>query len=431
MALPDIFAQAGIKPTNATPKPTTVSPQPKITTPITTPFDTGSATKVVTPAGNTSYQTPAPVATQASAAAASTNRNSPPTDIPPAGYEYKWLSLPGTSGTGQWKLYPIAGYVGTGGAGGTTTVTAVPGSTGLSTTGTRTLAADTFANTLAVIFGAQEASQPYVAKLYSLVSNYYKTGSTVDEALNLAIREARTTNVIPEFTKRFAGIFALDDQLKAGKAVSVPTIAEFFAAEAKMGEVLTNAGLGDLATQEFLGGVIGKGKSVLEVSNLISNTFSTIDNAPAALKATLSTYFPGVDRASIAKALLTGAEGAAALDKKIKGISVLSAAGSQGITTDLATASDVAAQGYDYQQALTGFGTVNQLQRANTIAEFSGNKFTQAQAMSATFGKSIEEKNKLEQLAATEQGRFGASSGTSKGAFSTSYLNRQGKSGAF
>jgi hypothetical protein len=91
--------------------------------------------------------------------------------------------------------------------------TTVPGSTGFSTTSTRTLAADTFANTLAIIFGAQEASQPYVAKLYSLVSNYYKTGSTIDEALNLAIREARTTNAIPEFTKRFAGIFALDDLL--------------------------------------------------------------------------------------------------------------------------------------------------------------------------------------------------------------------------
>jgi len=156
-----------------------------------------------------------------------------------------------------------------------------------------------------------------------------------------------------------------------------------------MGEVLTNAGLGDLATQEFLGGVIGLGKSVLEVANLISQTFSTIDNAPASLKRDLATYFPGADRVSIARALLTGPEGAAELDKRIKGISVLSAAGSQGITTDLATASDIAAQGYDYQQSLTGFGTVKQLQRANELASLTGDKFTQEQAIQATFGKSI------------------------------------------
>ena len=298
----------------------------------------------------------------------------------------------------------------------TSGITAVPGSTGLAAGATRTLARDTFANTFALIFGSKEASQPYVGKLYDLVSGFYKTGSTVDDALNLAIRQAREEKVIPEFTKRFAGIFALDDQFKAGKAISVPTIAEFFAAEAKMGEVLTNAGLGDLATQEFLGNVIGLGKSVLEVGNLISNTFSTIDNAPASLKADFATYFPGVDRVSIARALLTGPEGAAELDKRIKGISVLSAAGSQGIKTDLATASDIAAQGYDYQQSLTGFGTVNQLQRANTLAEFGGNKFTQAQAISATFGKSIEEKKKLEQIDALERARYAARSGLSQNA---------------
>jgi hypothetical protein len=294
-----------------------------------------------------------------------------------------------------------------------------PGSTALSTTTTRALGRDAFANTLALIFGAAEASQPYVSKLYDLVSGFYNSGSTIDEALNLAIREAKTKNVIPEFTARFAGIFALEEQLRQGKAVSVPTIAEFFAAEAKMGEVLTAAGLGDLATQEFLGGVIGKGKSVLEVTNLISETFTTIDNAPAALKQTLATYFPGVDRASIAKALLMGAEGAAELDKKIRGISVLSAAGSQGISTDLTSASDIAAQGYDYQQSLTGFGTVKQLERANQLASLTGDKFTQEQAISATFGKSIEEKKKLEKISELEQSRYAGRSGLARGALAS------------
>jgi len=296
---------------------------------------------------------------------------------------------------------------------------AIPGSTALSTTTTRALGRDAFANTLALIFGAAEASQPYVSKLYDLVSGFYNSGSTIDEALNLAIREAKTKNVIPEFTERFAGIFALEDQLRLGKAVSVPTIAEFFAAEAKMGEVLTAAGLGDLATQKILGGIIGKGKSVLEVTNLISETFTTIDNAPAALKQTFATYFPGVDRASIAKALLMGAEGAAELDKKIRGISVLSAAGSQGISTDLTSASDIAAQGYDYQQSLTGFGTVKQLERANQLASLTGDKFTQEQAISATFGKSIEEKKKLEKISELEQSRYAGRSGLARGALAS------------
>jgi hypothetical protein len=170
------------------------------------------------------------------------------------------------------------------------TTTVAPGSTGAQVGSDKVYATDTFKNTFALLFGAKEANEPYVNKLYELTSGFYKTGSTQEEAMNLAIRQAYNDNVIPEFTKRFAGIFALDAKLKAGEAITVPTIAEFFAAEAKMGTVLTEAGLGDLATQEFLGDVIGRGKSVAEVGNLISEAFNTIDNAPQALKSTCYQY---------------------------------------------------------------------------------------------------------------------------------------------
>jgi hypothetical protein len=282
-------------------------------------------------------------------------------------------------------------------------------------TQTGVLAEDTFRNTLALLWGNKEASEPYVGKLYQFVSGFYKSGSTIDEAINLSIRKARDEGAIPEFTKRFAGIFALEDKLKAGQAVQVPTIKEFFAAEAKMGEILQSAGLGSLATQEFLGGVIGKGKSVLDVSNLVSDVFNTIDYAPAALKETLSTYFPGVDRASIAKAILTGEQGATELSNKIKGISVLSAAGTQGVKgIDLTYAQNIANMGISYQEALTGFGTVKNLERAGTIAEFSGNQFTSGQAQQAVFEKSAQQLSILDQIKAQELGRFQGQSGLTK-----------------
>lgn len=286
-----------------------------------------------------------------------------------------------------------------------------------SLTADRVYAKDTFINTLKLTFGAKEAAQPYVGKLYDLVSGFYKSGSTEDEALNLAIREARTSNIIPEFTERFKGIFALEDQLKAGKAVSVPTIAEFFAAEAKMGEVLTNAGLGDLATQSFLGDIIGQGKSVLEVGNLISDVFTTIDNAPTALKTSLQTYFPGVDRVSMAKAILTGPQGAAELAQKVKGISVQSAAGSQGLGIDLASAQDIANMGYDYNQALTGFGQVAQslptfekLQemRLGTNVETSD---AQSMLQNSIFGKNAAAQAAIDKAAREEEARFKSSAG--------------------
>ena len=296
-----------------------------------------------------------------------------------------------------------------------------PGSTGTeytsaTTLSERTLAKDTFANTLALLLGANEASQPWVNEMYNLTSGFYNTGSTIEEALNLSLYEAKQKGLAPQFTKRFAGVFALQDKLQKGEAVTVPTIAEFIKSEAAIGDTLRTAGLGDIATQDFIGNVIGAGNSVLDVGNLISSTFTTIDNAPAALRKTLDTYFPSVDRVSLAKALLTGTEGYQALDKKIRGISVLSAAGSQGISTDLATASDLAARGFDYGQALTGFGQVKELQRADTLAKMQGYDFTQKEAIGYTFEQNQSAKEKAEKIKATEIGKFQGEAGLSASA---------------
>ena len=289
----------------------------------------------------------------------------------------------------------------------------------------RTLASDTFTNTFALIFGKAEAAQPYVKQLYTIVSGFYKTGSTIEESLNLAIRQARQDKVIPEFTKRFKGIFDLEDKFIAGAAVEVPTIAEFFAAESKMGELLNQAGLNDLATQEFLGNVIGQGKSVATVANLISDAFNTIDTAPTALRETLNTYFPNVDRTSLAKAILTGEQGAKALSDKIKGISVLSAAGSQGVSgIGLDYAQNLANMGIDYQEALTGFGQVKNLERGNILAQFGGGTFSSAQAQKAVFEKSIEEQNRIDVLRELERGRFLGDAGTTKSSFISGTLGQ-------
>ena len=295
----------------------------------------------------------------------------------------------------------------------------------------RTLASDTFKATLGLLFGKAEAGKSYVDKLYSLVSGFYKSGSEVEDAINLALYQAESENAIPEFTSRFSGIFALRDAKQKGAAITVPTIAEFFATEAKMGEVLTNAGLSELATESFLGGVIGRQKSVNEVALLISDVFNTIDYAPKELKDTLSTYFPGVDRVAIAKAILTGPEGAQALSQKIKGVSVLSAAQQSGMSISLATATDIANRGYDYNAALTGYGQVRGLSRANELAGLTGGTFTQEQAQNSIFMKNASDLSQLASIKETEINRFASETGNMKGSYSTGYLSKSSGSGQF
>ena len=314
----------------------------------------------------------------------------------------KWVMPPKPTGAGSWVWDNVKGWVNT---------TVNPGSSGATTQGGPTLALNTFKNTLALFFGAQEMSQAWVDGLYKSVSNFYNTGSTIDESLNLALQDVRNNPTLKPFTDRFKGIYALQDRLAAGEAVSVPTIAEYFKTEEAMGDVLRNVGLGDLAKQDFLGDILGKGKSLLEVTNLIDTVFNAIDNAPEALKTDLQTYFPGVDRTSLAKALLTGKEGWAELDKKVKGISVLSAAKSQGITVDLPTASDLALLGTDYAGALSGFQQVKELERGRFLGQTQGIDLTQQETIGATFKKDAAALAKLEKIRQGEYAKFSGSSG--------------------
>jgi hypothetical protein len=288
----------------------------------------------------------------------------------------------------------------------------VPGSTGKEFGSDRTLAKDTFKNTLALFFGAQEISKGWADGLYGVVAGFYNSGSTIDEALNLSLQEVRTNPSLKAFTDRFKGIYALQDRLAKGEAIEVPTIAEYFKSESAMGDVLREAGMGDLATQDFLGGVLGLGKSVLEVTNLINDTFNAIDNAPAALKKDLDAYLQlGVSRTDIAKALLTGKEGAQALNKKISEISTLSAAKSQGVTIDMVTAAGISARGYDYNKSLAGFADVKRLERGQMLGKMSGIGFTQADAIAAQFESSVEAQDKIAKIGEEEVNRFGARSG--------------------
>ena len=285
---------------------------------------------------------------------------------------------------------------------------AVPGSTG----GERTLASDTFRNTLALLFGPLEASQPWVSEMFGLVSGFYKTGSTIEEALNLGLYDAKTKGMAPAFTKRFDAVFKLQDRLNKGEAVQVPTIAEYVKSEQKLGDVFRAVGLGELATQEMAGKILGDAnRSVSEATALISDVFSAIDNAPDVLKNDLKTYFPGADRTSIAKAILLGKEGALELTKKVKGIEQLSAAKSQGVSIDLATGSNLAAGGADYGTSLGKFGTVKRLERGQMLGKMSGIDLTQQDAINAVFSQDVMAQDKINKIAEEEVNRFSGRSG--------------------
>lgn len=219
---------------------------------------------------------------------------------------------------------------GMGGTAGGGTVGSGIGTTSAFGTG-RTLARDTFKKTLSSFFGEAEAAKPWVEELYNAVSKLYLGGSSAEEAFNIALLDARNNPNLKTFTDRFKGIYALQDMKQAGKPVKVPTIAEYVVSQAAMGDLLNQAQLGDLATDELTTELISKGNSVSTVANKINQVYNRIDLAPKDIKDTFSRFFPTVDRTALARTILLGEKGTRELVDELGKLEVLAAAEKQGV----------------------------------------------------------------------------------------------------
>jgi hypothetical protein len=373
------------------------------------------------------------------------NKASKPTDAPPGKY-YTWI---GGTDTGQWKLYDIPGYGVTSTLGGNTlggnllggntggdlgtglvTPTPTPTNTG------PTLASDVFKQTLAVFFGAAEMAKPWANELYKVVSKFYKTGATAEESFNMALLESENNPAMVDFTKRFKGIFALQKMKQAGKAVTVPTIAEYFATESKMGDILKASNLGELANEEFLGDVLSKGINATQFGDRIVDIFDRIDTAPDAIKKTIGRFFPTLDRVQLAKALALGDKGAKQLQQELAGYEVLSAAEQQGLGVSPTLpggitnerAQQIAKGGGTFASTLGQFGQIASARETEQkLAEISGMKSLGVSGLtSAVIDKSAAELKKLEDLTRQEESRFMGKAGTagSRALASQSRANR-------
>ena len=311
----------------------------------------------------------------------------------------------------------IGGTTGGTGTGGTTLSAGLPG-TGV--TGP-TLAKDVFKTTLGLFFGAEEIAKPWVDQLYTSMSKFYKTGATIDESYNLALQDVRNNPDMADFTKRFKGIYDLQDLRQAGKPVTVPTVAEYVGTQSKMADVLRASNLGELATEEFLTGIIGKAIPASVFAERVTQIFDRIDFAPNEVKETIKTYYPNLTRTQIAKAIIGGEKSTKDLARELAGYEVLTAAqqqglGSQtlpgGVTVERAT--ELGAMGETYQSALGKFGRVAQaLPTATKLAGISGTEaLTQADLENIVFRNSIRETQALEALTKEEEARFAGKAGT-------------------
>lgn len=325
-----------------------------------------------------------------------------------------------TDGTFQDFPSPdTSGNGGNGGDGGDGSSTSVFGSVAGTDT-TRTLGRDQFKNSLALFFGAAEAAKPWVDALYDVVSKFYRTGSDVNESFNLALQDARNNPALKPFTDRFKGIYALQDLKLTGKPVLVPTIAEYVVSQAKMADVLREANLGDLATDDFTTELISKGNSVTTIAEKIAKAYQRIDMAPKAIKDTLGRFFPTVDRTKLAKTLLLGEKGVNELVDELETFEVLASAEQQGLGAinriggvDLGRAQEYARSGQTYASLTPQFSRIARaLPTTTKLSQISKvEDIGQVGLEKALISQSAKELEQLELLGEQEIARYSAKAG--------------------
>jgi hypothetical protein len=280
------------------------------------------------------------------------------------------------------------------------------------------LAEEAFVSSLKLLMGSAEASKPYVKELYKLVSKYYKSGSSISDAINLALYDARENKLIPEFTNRFSGIFKLADRRAAGEIIDVPTLAEYVKSQEGLAEVFRSTNLGELATESFLNEVMGTGKSVAATTKIITDVYDAIRLAPEDWKNMVKTKMPFATEPMLAKALLLGTKGAEELEREVNRYGIMAAAQSQGLTVGEEAASELLAKGVRYGTSKPQFGraatilpTAQKLTSMETGIE-PGKAYGQEQAFSAIFDQNAAELQKLADLELREEARFARRPGT-------------------
>jgi hypothetical protein len=320
---------------------------------------------------------------------------------------------------GSFQDFPSPDTSGNNGDGSNGSGTSIFGSVAGTST-TRTLGRDQFKNSLALFFGAAEAAKPWVDSLYDVVSKFYRTGSDVNESFNLALQDARNNPALKPFTDRFKGIYALQDLKLTGKPVLVPTIAEYVVSQAKMADVLNQANLGSIATDEFTTELISKGNSVSTIADKIAKVYQRIDMAPKAIKDTLGRYFPTVDRTTLAKTLLTGQKGVDELVDELEQYEVLAAAEQQGLGAisraggvTAERAKEYARTGGTFTSLLPKFGQIaTALPTTTKLSQISKvEDVGQVGLEKAIISQSAKELEKLQELTEQEEARFRSKAG--------------------
>lgn len=267
-----------------------------------------------------------------------------------------------------------------------------------------------------------------LGSLVPVVRSFMEQGLSDDEAV-IQLRQT------PEYKTRFLG-----NEGRRAKGLAAYDEGTYLNAEQTYRDILAQAGLDVLATQDTFSKLIGGAVSAAETQDRIQNVFNKIDNADSALKEQIGNYLtgygvsdPNLQRTQLASALLTGGTSAQELVRGIEKAQIKTAALTAGVQVGEEEITGLQKQlesvkTYDvYGTAKKAFGEIAATEPtltklANIYGEDAAALKPELQ-QEAFFGLQSQRRKKLQEK---EQATFAGQSGTSQVS-----LSKQGTAGQF
>lgn len=285
-----------------------------------------------------------------------------------------------------------------------------------------------------------------LANSFSTIRKDYPNISSAD-AMDLLRYDPRYN---AGYVQRFAG-----NQIRAKNGFAMLDEKTYLDMEQGYSQVFKNYGLNTFDNPAQYQTLIGNNVNVAEAGQRVSLAYDRVLNADKGTLDAWQKFYPQLGTADLVATMLDPKNQLPIMEKKVQSAEIGGAALSQGLNASLAQSTITANQASRYSNVTSGtigadairnsgetlpqakqdYQTIAaELPTAEKLSSIYGGRlaqYGQTQAEQNHILGMASENRKLQALSAAEASSFAGSAGTSKGAFSTQYLNRQGKSGAF
>jgi hypothetical protein len=265
---------------------------------------------------------------------------------------------------------------------------------------------------------AQYGLETLVPKIQELI-----VGGAGEATITLALQAS------DEYKTRFKA-----NDIRVSKGLAALNPAEYISLEGTYRQVLGAYGLNQFNNNDYVSKFIENDVSPTELTNRVVTAVQRVQNADPAIQATLKDYY-GIGNTDLVAYVLDPENQMANIQKQVTASEIGAAAKNQGLQANRGTSEQLATQGITQDQARQGYSTIGDiLPTAEKLSNIYGTAlpgYNQTTAEQEVFNQSAEAKRARQKLATTETGTFSGSAGTSRGSFSTQYLNKSSSSGQY